>query len=96
MKNSFAPGLVKAVKEYYWWNGDRCAHAVRFVKDAHGNEVLLVRLTDAQGVRLSGLMTAWPWADGHWDVHEFQTADREDEAELIADFQDLRRGSVLV
>lgn len=83
MRKSFDTGLVKAVKEYFQWNRDRSAHPVRFVKDINGYEMLLVRFTDAQGVKMSGLMMFQPWKDGHYDVSEFESVLRVNEAEMV-------------
>jgi len=87
MRKSFDPGLVKAVKEHFWWQGDRSSHPVRFVKDLSGYERLLVRFTDAQGEKMSGLMDFMSWKDGHWDVHESESVPREYEAKFVAKFE---------
>lgn len=87
MRKTFDPGLVEAVREYFRWNGDRSAHPVRFEKDANDFEMLLVRFTDDQGVRMSGLMMCQPWADGHWDVTEVESVTRENEAEMLEEFR---------
>ena len=87
MRTSFDPGLVKSVKEHFCWQGDRSSHPVRFVKNAGGLEMLLVRFTNVQGVKMSGLMDFVPWKDGHWDVSEFESVSRENEAKMIRKFE---------
>ncbi len=75
--------LRKAVREYYDWQGDREVHPVGFVKNRDDVEMLLVRVTDAQGAEISCLMSCQNWADGHWDVTEMWNADRDREEELV-------------
>lgn len=82
------PGLRKAVKEHFEWQGDRCGHAVKIVQNIKsGYKMVLVRFTDAQGNKLSGFMTFQEWNDGHCDVTEAYVFRRECEDANIEVFR---------
>lgn len=86
-KQSFAPGLVRAVAEYFIPHRDKKIKLVRFVTDLEGDTMLLVRMTDAQGVKLSTLMSYcrdYGSEDPEYDVREEFTVPREDEQKMLA------------
>ena len=56
-KQEFVPELVNAVKEYYLPHRDTMLHAVRFVCDAEGSPLILVRFCDQRGIRRSALVS---------------------------------------
>ncbi len=88
MKERFPEALVKAVKEYYEWHGDKSPRLVRTIKNKHSDfTMLLVRFTDAHGDKNSALMYHSSWADGHYDVTEDESALFENERELIEAFE---------
>ncbi len=81
------PELLRAVKEYYDWQGDHDASIVKFIVNLDDYEMLVVRFTDSKGHKLSGLMDTQNWADGHWDVTERNTFKRECEDTVCAFFE---------
>ena len=80
--------LRKAVKEYYEWQGDKSGHAVKIVQNHNKGayKMVLARLTDAEGDKLSSLMDYQPWADGHYDVTEIFVGKRECEDQIVQAF----------
>lgn len=56
-KQEFVPELVNAVKEYYLPHRDTMLHLVRFVCDAEGEPLILVRFCDERGIRRSSLVS---------------------------------------
>lgn len=79
-KQEFVPGLVNAVKEYYMPHRDTMLHLVRFVCDAEGEQMILVRFCDERGIRRSALVS-FDWRcrtaeDGRTLIREF-TAQEE-------------------
>ena len=56
-KQEFVPELVNAVKEYYLPHRDTMLHLVRFVCDAEGSAMILVRFCDQRGIRRSALVS---------------------------------------
>lgn len=94
--------LKKAVREYYEYQGDTKAVPIRFVENKHsarfreeqtgrkigGYDLLLVRFTDASGNKMSALMEYTDWKDGHWDVTEIFTTDRDCENVMVSDFEE--------
>lgn len=59
-KQEFVPELVNAVKEYYLPHRDTMLHLVRFVCDAEGSAVILVRFCDQRGIRRSAFVSYNP------------------------------------
>lgn len=88
MKNNCPDALKKAVKEYYEWHGDKRAFAIALVKTKDKNEMLLAHFEDGStGKKMSTLMWATGWADGHWDVKEEFLFPRECEAHVLQVFR---------
>lgn len=101
-KKNFHPMLEKAVKEYYEYLGDKKFHTARWIENKHsrhlrtseygkkteGYKLLLVRIVDENGCKFSALMSTQSWADGHWDVTEEFYCEREDEQEMIRNFEE--------
>lgn len=82
------PMLRKAVTEYYEWHGSRRIHLYAIaVNKKSGYMLLHVHFIDSNEVRLSSLMTYQPWADGHYDVTEIDVCKREEEQEMIENFE---------
>ena len=59
-KQEFVPGLGNAVREYYMPHRDTMLHLVRFVCDAEGTPLFLVRFCDARGIRRSAFVSYDP------------------------------------
>ena len=87
MAQKIGKGLRKAVKEYYQWHGDKTANPVKIIRNKKVLEAVVVRVKDADGDEITTLMDFMGWKDGHYDVTEFDYADRRSEALLIADFE---------
>ena len=47
-----------------------------------------MRIVDENGCKFSALMSTQSWADGHWDVTEEFYCEREDEQEMIRNFEE--------
>ena len=80
--------LRKAVTEYFKWQGDKKANPIKFVYNANGLKMLVVQFIDGkEQEEMSCLMMVQEWLDGHWDVTEFETCYRDDEEEMIKEFE---------
>ena len=89
MINIHDPNLKKALRDYYDYLGDGKAKAIKIIKNKHSEvSMLLVRFKDSDGDEMSALMDFQEWADGHIDVTEVFTAEREDEAEMVKGFEE--------
>lgn len=88
LQPSTDPELKKAVLDYYEWQGDKRTRLFGFVRNKKsGYEMLLVQFMDKDDVKMSALMTYDKWKDGHYDVTEVFSCPREEENEMIADFE---------
>lgn len=89
MHNSIPEKLKKTIKEYYEYSGEDGAYTVKSVPaklSSCGYEMILVRVTDTEGRKLSTLIDFTEWADGHYEVTEMYHVDRENEKELVKAF----------
>ena len=83
-KQMFEPSLEKAVKDYHEWHGDRNVKLMCFICDAIGESLLLTRVTDEQGNKLSCLLEFYYMNDDDgWDIREYNHSERDDEPMLI-------------
>ena len=87
MDKAISRPLRKAIQEYYKWHGDRKAKPIKYIFNKGGLEAILVYVTDKDGDRICTLMEFQKWADGHYDVTEFDFADITSEALLVADYE---------
>ena len=88
--------LIKAVREYYEWHGDRNGRPVKFVTCKHGLQgtMVLARFINADGVWKSSLMIEQHWADGHYDVTEIYYCDRKLEKAMVKSFVNSPNGEL--
>ena len=87
MDKTICRPLRKAIREYYQWHGQKRAKPIRFIKNQGDLEAIVVYVTDEYGDRICTLMQFQKWADGHYDVTEFDYADITNEALLVAEFE---------
>ena len=80
--------IKKAVREYYDWHSNKRGRPVKFVTNKMPGQykMLLVRFTDKDGTKMSGLMEFQHWNDGHWDVTEIYAVARQDEDWMVQGF----------
>ncbi len=82
------PALRKAVREHCEFHGDRGVRLMRIVKNRNSDyEMLLIRVTDENGMKYSSLVFYEQRADGHYEISEMEYARREGEQEMIEEFE---------
>ena len=79
--------LKKAVREYYKWHGESKAEIIRMLHNKDGVPALLIHFIGEQGDELSGIALYQEWKDGHYDVEEIDASFREDEEQIINDYE---------
>ena len=81
--------LKQAVKDYYSWMGESKATPVAIVKNKYSSyTMLLAHFVDGQGKEMSSLMYGMRWADGHYDISEYEAVKRTDEPAMVQAFVD--------
>lgn len=86
-KNNCPEGLRKAVREYYEWHGDKRSFAIRIFENKSDDQMVLTRFIDSHGEKMSALMFFQGWADGHYDVSEYEACSRICEEILVENFK---------
>lgn len=81
-KQGFDEDLKKAIYEYHEWHHDRHVEIIRFVCDNTGFPLILTRVVDEDGVRMSCLLEHTHFSRG-WDVMEREHCERQDEFEMV-------------
>lgn len=88
-RNNCPEMLKKAVREYYEWQGDKRSFAIQILKNRSNDRMVLARFVDGStGEKTSSLMYFSTWADGHYDVTEYDTIPRDFEDVLVEEFKD--------
>lgn len=82
-KQEFVPELVNAVKEYYLPHRDTMLHLVRFVCDAEGSPLILVRFCDERGIRRSALVSFFVAFDDDGNGECTRTFDAREEMSVV-------------
>ena len=78
LQQAFDYSLRKAVEAYHEYHGDKNVHLIRFVCDPCGDSLLLTRVTDADGHKMSVLLECNNWS-GVWNINEDRSCSREEE-----------------
>lgn len=82
------PALRRAVREHCEFHGDRGVRLMRIVKNRNSDfQMLLIRVTDENGMKYSSLVFFEQWADGHYEISEMEYARRDGEREMIEEFE---------
>ena len=77
---AFDVELIKAVREYHDWHGDKNVKLVAFVCDPIGEPLLLTRVTDEHGKEASCLLEFyWDGLEEKFDVKEYTGGNRDNE-----------------
>lgn len=86
-KQTFEPTLAKAVKEYHEWHGDKNIKLIDFICNPLGDSLILTRVTDEQGNKISCLLEFYYMNDDNgWDIREYNHSERDNEYMLMQDY----------
>lgn len=88
MNEKITPELRQAVREYYNWHGEKYAKCMRIVRDKNDLECIIVRFAGENETALSSLVHFMRWEDGHYDVTEMFSCNRNDEDDMVKRYQE--------
>lgn len=90
MKQVFCPNLENAVREYHEYNRDSSVKLIKFVCNPRGDPLLLVRMIDEAGNKMSCLdHYFWDALYLRWDISNINYCGRREESAMVAEYTTL-------
>ena len=86
-KQAFDIQLIKDVKEYHAYHGDKDVKLIGFVCDPVGESLILTHVTDENGKKASCLLEfEWGYGEEKFNIREFNGGPREEEYCMLCQY----------